>query len=178
MAAPSAVITTGIASVTSTGSREVVATPTPCPPTEAKAALPPLMPCSSDGEPTTTTGAKSRDCDITLQALKEAAPPQFRGGCLPKDFALREDTTSRFPLAGKALLRPLSVDSETLGQLDGSQPVARYPVVPQDTGSLGNLDKSSWADDVDYIYEHGAEANCNYPWYRPSFDEPLQALMA
>lgn len=70
------------------------------------------------------------------------------------------------------------MDLETLGQLDGLQPVARYPVVPQNTGSFGNLDKSSWADDVDYVYKYGAEANCNYPWHHPSFDEPLQTLMA
>jgi hypothetical protein len=36
------------------------------------------------------------------------------------------------------------------------------------------LTHESWEDDIDYCYEHAAEANCNYEWDRCSTDEELQ----
>ncbi|KAK3391711.1 hypothetical protein B0T20DRAFT_63151 [Sordaria brevicollis] len=37
-------------------------------------------------------------------------------------------------------------------------------------GGDSSLTRESWEDDIDYCYEHAAEADCDYEWDRPSLD--------
>lgn len=37
-------------------------------------------------------------------------------------------------------------------------------------GGDPSLSRESWEDDIDYCYEHAAEADCDYEWDRPSLD--------
>ncbi|KAJ4418826.1 hypothetical protein N0V85_001275 [Neurospora sp. IMI 360204] len=37
-------------------------------------------------------------------------------------------------------------------------------------GGDSSLPRESWEDDIDYCYEHAAEADCDYEWARPSMD--------
>ncbi|KAJ6441663.1 PAK-box/P21-Rho-binding protein [Purpureocillium lavendulum] len=64
--------------------------------------------------------------------------------------------------------RPMSGASETLGRIE------RPRVADQETRGLADLDlgmlQESWEDDIDYCYEHEAEADCNYEWERPSLE--------
>ncbi|KAL5877675.1 hypothetical protein ACKVWC_006827 [Pyricularia oryzae] len=73
---------------------------------------------------------------------------------------------------GTSSQRPSSIASDTLGRFDMSRLVAqRAPGVDSMTNeSLDVLLSDSWEDDIDYCYEHEAEADCNYAWDRPSLD--------
>lgn len=62
--------------------------------------------------------------------------------------------------------RPPSGASDTLGRFD---PLVRAAARAGPESSEA-LPRESWEDDVDYCYEHEAEANCDYAWDRPSFD--------
>ncbi|RCI10923.1 hypothetical protein L249_5335 [Ophiocordyceps polyrhachis-furcata BCC 54312] len=63
-----------------------------------------------------------------------------------------------------------SIASETLGLPDGA--AQRRPMVMTEAG--GDEDaasfRGSWEDDIDYCYEHEAEADCDFPWDRPSLE--------
>ncbi|TLD16660.1 uncharacterized protein PgNI_00855 [Pyricularia grisea] len=73
---------------------------------------------------------------------------------------------------GTSSQRPSSIASDTLGRFDMSRLVAqRAPAVDSTTNEpLDVLLSDSWEDDIDYCYEHEAEADCNYAWDRPSLD--------
>ncbi|RDA87260.1 hypothetical protein CP532_1322 [Ophiocordyceps camponoti-leonardi (nom. inval.)] len=62
-----------------------------------------------------------------------------------------------------------SVASETLGFPDGA---ARQPMATTEAGGEEDAAsfRGSWEDDIDYCYEHEAEADCNFPWDRPSLE--------
>ncbi|KAI8966761.1 hypothetical protein F5Y11DRAFT_2650 [Daldinia sp. FL1419] len=66
-----------------------------------------------------------------------------------------------------SMKRTTSNASDTLGKFDfGTQrtfPNAREP-------SIDEFGGDSWEDDIDYCYEHEAEASCDYAWERPSCD--------
>lgn len=67
--------------------------------------------------------------------------------------------------------RPISLTSETLGH---SATAATPSVATIDERDQNGLEAAappeSWEDDIDYCYEHEAEANCNYRWDRPSLE--------
>ncbi|ODA82685.1 hypothetical protein RJ55_01193 [Drechmeria coniospora] len=67
--------------------------------------------------------------------------------------------------------RPMSGTSDTLGCLDMSPP-DRTVHSRHQSGIEAELSsfRENWEDDIDYCYEHEAEANCDYEWGRPSFD--------
>lgn len=77
-----------------------------------------------------------------------------------------------------------SVSSETLGHLDGTAVRTVATAGARDELALeAVLLRGSWEDDIDYCYEHEAEANCDYPWDRPSSEtardtDPLPPLAA
>ena len=60
--------------------------------------------------------------------------------------------------------RPSSSGSDTLGVFDSA---AQLPV---SVNGDETLFRESWEDDIDYIYEHEAEADCDYQWSRSSLD--------
>ncbi|KAH0490328.1 hypothetical protein TgHK011_001804 [Trichoderma gracile] len=64
--------------------------------------------------------------------------------------------------------RPVSNASETLGSLQAA-PVPQQ-VAPEGHGFDFGLVDESWEDDIDYCYEHEAEADCDYQWERDSMD--------
>ncbi|KAI0180251.1 hypothetical protein GGR52DRAFT_234829 [Hypoxylon sp. FL1284] len=66
--------------------------------------------------------------------------------------------------------RPSSNASDTLGIFDFSN-VQRVPRAgPHDDDIADDMSPLNWEDDIDYCYEHEAEANCDYAWERPSCD--------
>ncbi|UNI16298.1 hypothetical protein JDV02_002741 [Purpureocillium takamizusanense] len=69
------------------------------------------------------------------------------------------------------LQRPMSGASETLGRSE--RPVARGVAGSEANQPAGlglGMSLDGWEDDIDYCYEHEAEADCNYEWGRPSLE--------
>ena len=66
--------------------------------------------------------------------------------------------------------RPLSGGSDTLGRVEmlNAQKALRAALLEKD--GPDTLPRESWEDDIDYCYDHAAEANCEYAWDRPSLD--------
>ncbi|KAL3963655.1 hypothetical protein ACCO45_000659 [Purpureocillium lilacinum] len=67
--------------------------------------------------------------------------------------------------------RPMSGASETLGRFE--RPVAHGVAGSEAGGPAGSefdMFLERWEDDIDYCYEHEAEADCNYEWGRPSLE--------
>ncbi|KAK1598752.1 uncharacterized protein LY79DRAFT_505707 [Colletotrichum navitas] len=66
--------------------------------------------------------------------------------------------------------RPLSGASDTLGSFDMfAAQIALQEVLETEEVAEASL-PANWEDDIDYCYEHEAEANCDYAWDRPSLD--------
>lgn len=67
--------------------------------------------------------------------------------------------------------RPTSGASETLGGLGIMGMNRLINSEPQSPGFMpGSPFRENWEDDIDYCYEHEAEATCDYQWERPSLD--------
>ncbi|KAI1375950.1 hypothetical protein F4677DRAFT_107397 [Hypoxylon crocopeplum] len=66
--------------------------------------------------------------------------------------------------------RPPSNASDTLGRFDlfNAQRVTRAGTC--DDQLADDAARDNWEDDIDYCYEHEAEADCDYAWERPSCD--------
>jgi hypothetical protein len=69
--------------------------------------------------------------------------------------------------------RPVSQSSETLGSSDlvrrGS---TRRSSITRRQSNTWRAPEESWEDDVDYIYEHALEADCDFEWDCASDEEP------
>ncbi|KAK0621295.1 hypothetical protein B0T17DRAFT_617762 [Bombardia bombarda] len=95
--------------------------------------------------------------------------PSLRGSqSVPvlRPMSLLQDEESR---------RRSSAASETLGRLDlfaaqRALKAALIEVDEADDTDTEPLGRESWEDDIDYCYEHAAEADCDYAWDRPSLD--------
>ncbi|KAF4454283.1 hypothetical protein FALBO_15852 [Fusarium albosuccineum] len=78
--------------------------------------------------------------------------------------------------------RPMSGASDTLGPLESAASPRKGG---QHDGSGTDVPsiRESWEDDIDYCYEHEADANFDYEWERPSMDvgrdvpPPVQVAM-
>ncbi|KAK0722454.1 hypothetical protein B0T26DRAFT_702743 [Lasiosphaeria miniovina] len=77
-----------------------------------------------------------------------------------KALSLRHDDGSR---------RRSSGASDTLGRLDLFTAQRALKVGLNDSNP-SQISHDSWEDDIDYCYEHAAEADCDYAWERPSLD--------
>ncbi|KAI0177623.1 hypothetical protein BJ166DRAFT_27486 [Pestalotiopsis sp. NC0098] len=70
--------------------------------------------------------------------------------------------------------RPPSGASETLGRFDLLAAQRALRASMDDDASVYSdeldQDEDNWEDDIDYCYEHAAEADCDYAWERPSMD--------
>ncbi|KAL2256892.1 hypothetical protein VTK26DRAFT_962 [Humicola hyalothermophila] len=66
--------------------------------------------------------------------------------------------------------RRSSQTSDTLGRFDlfAAERALKASLMESNRGE--GLRRESWEDDVDYCYEHAAEADCDYEWDRPSFE--------
>ncbi|KAH7349503.1 hypothetical protein B0T11DRAFT_232105 [Plectosphaerella cucumerina] len=72
-------------------------------------------------------------------------------------------------LQAAARQRPPSGASDTLGRFDVlAARRASKGVVNEDPAD--SHARESWEDDIDYCYEHEAEADCNFVWERPSLE--------
>ncbi|KAM7193297.1 hypothetical protein V8F20_008492 [Naviculisporaceae sp. PSN 640] len=60
--------------------------------------------------------------------------------------------------------------SETLGRLDMLAAQRALRAALEEGNSGEPLPRESWEDDIDYCYEHAAEADCDYAWERPSLE--------
>eukprot|EP00918_Siedleckia_nematoides_P056515 GHVU01123262.1.p1 GENE.GHVU01123262.1~~GHVU01123262.1.p1 ORF type:complete len:818 (+),score=53.84 GHVU01123262.1:1390-3843(+) len=68
----------------------------------------------------------------------------------------------------QAVQRPTSNTSDTLGQFDVYAAQRALRAGAKDDMVLDDFHRDSWEDDIDYCYEHAAEANCDYAWERSS----------
>ncbi|KAI1340439.1 hypothetical protein F5Y15DRAFT_414766 [Xylariaceae sp. FL0016] len=66
--------------------------------------------------------------------------------------------------------RPPSTASDTLGKFDLFAAQRALRAGMQEEFMDDELDFDNWEDDIDYCYDHAAEANCDYAWERPSCD--------
>ncbi|KAI0381022.1 hypothetical protein F5Y04DRAFT_89998 [Hypomontagnella monticulosa] len=66
--------------------------------------------------------------------------------------------------------RPPSNASDTLGRFDLFTSRRVADVVARDERETDDGSPDNWEDDIDYCYEHEAEADCDYAWERPSCD--------
>ncbi|KAK3944706.1 hypothetical protein QBC46DRAFT_404265 [Diplogelasinospora grovesii] len=98
----------------------------------------------------------------------------------------RVSVTSHSSLRGSMsvpMLRPLSVQQEDDGSRrrssGASDTLGRFDLFAAQRALRAALDegndsepvaRESWEDDIDYCYEHAAEADCDYAWDRPSLD--------
>ncbi|KAJ2982816.1 hypothetical protein NQ176_g1130 [Zarea fungicola] len=65
--------------------------------------------------------------------------------------------------------QPTESGEQTEAAMDSLRmPTKENPEQPLE--SAIELGRASWEDDIDYCYEHEAEANCDYQWERPSMD--------
>jgi len=66
--------------------------------------------------------------------------------------------------------RPSSGASDTLGRFDlfAAQRALKAALVESEESDP--LPRECWEDDIDYCYDHAAEADCDYAWERPSLD--------
>ena len=68
----------------------------------------------------------------------------------------------------KAHRRQSSGGSETLGSLFAAGMALKASM--EESNAADALARESWEDDIDYCYDHAAEADCEYAWERPSLD--------
>ncbi|KAI0127821.1 hypothetical protein BJ170DRAFT_595675 [Xylariales sp. AK1849] len=66
--------------------------------------------------------------------------------------------------------RPPSNASDTLGRLDLLAAQRALQANSDDESVCDEFPRETWEDDIDYCYEHEAEADCDYAWERLSCD--------
>ncbi|KAM0281335.1 hypothetical protein ACHAQH_003603 [Verticillium albo-atrum] len=64
----------------------------------------------------------------------------------------------------------MSGASDTLGRFDMIAAQRPLKAALHETSGVDILPRESWEDDIDYCYEHEAEADFEYAWDRPSLD--------
>ncbi|TRX90325.1 hypothetical protein FHL15_008690 [Xylaria flabelliformis] len=70
----------------------------------------------------------------------------------------------------QAAQRPPSNASDTLGRFDLFAAQRALREYDEEDMNEDNLVHDSWEDDIDYCYDHEAEADCDFAWERPSCD--------
>ncbi|KAJ9155819.1 Pak-box p21-rho-binding protein [Coniochaeta hoffmannii] len=66
--------------------------------------------------------------------------------------------------------RPPSAASDTLGRFDLLAAQRALKAALQEGNGPDEVERESWEDDIDWCYEHEAEADCDFAWDRPSLD--------
>ncbi|KAB5558406.1 hypothetical protein GE09DRAFT_1221519 [Coniochaeta sp. 2T2.1] len=82
---------------------------------------------------------------------------------------LRQMSSSQGPKS-PGIRRPPSAASDTLGRLDLLAAQRALKAALTEGGGADEVERESWEDDIDYCYEHEAEADCDFAWDRPSLD--------
>ncbi|KAK4227954.1 hypothetical protein QBC38DRAFT_175520 [Podospora fimiseda] len=73
-----------------------------------------------------------------------------------------------FPKNDDDLDRRCSEASDTLGRMDMVEMQRALEEALNENAE--GLSRASWEDDIDYCYDHAAEADCDYEWNRPSLE--------
>lgn len=125
--------------------------PLPCPSSTASEYTLPNVPEEDENAVTTKKSRASVASNSSLRGSQSV--PMLRG------LASRQkDDSDRRP----------SDASDTLGRFDM---VAAQLALREALGENGDaLPREAWEDDIDYCYDHEAEADCDYEWSRPSLE--------
>ncbi|KAL2130854.1 hypothetical protein VTI74DRAFT_5858 [Chaetomium olivicolor] len=124
--------------------------PLPCPSSTASEQILPGVP---EEDENAVAAKKSRASVTSNSALRGSqSVPMLRG------FTFRQDDDSG---------RRTSDASDTLGRFDlfAAQRALKAALIES-----SELPREAWEDDIDYCYDHEAEADCDYEWSRPSFE--------
>ncbi|KAK4106576.1 hypothetical protein N658DRAFT_23571 [Parathielavia hyrcaniae] len=125
--------------------------PLPCATSTASEFMLPNVPEEDENSPAAKRSRASVASNSSLRGSQSV--PMLRG------LALRQgDDSGRRP----------SDASDTLGRFDmlAAQRALKEALI--ECG--GALPREAWEDDIDYIYDHEAEADCDYEWGRPSLE--------
>jgi len=129
--------------------------PLPCP-TSASASFDVSLPGVPEEDETVTAFRQSR-CSVTSNASLRGSQsvPMLR----PLSISLEDSPR-----------RPASNTSDTLGRFDllAAQRALKAALI--DGSRDESLTRETWEDDIDYCYDHEAEADCDFAWDRPSLD--------
>ncbi|KAJ4304432.1 hypothetical protein N0V88_002045 [Collariella sp. IMI 366227] len=124
--------------------------PLPCPSSAASEHTLPGVPEEDEN----AVAAKKSRASVTSNASLRGSQsvPMLRG------FAFRYNDDSG---------RRTSDASDTLGRFDlfAAQQALEAALIDS-----SDLPREAWEDDIDYCYDHEAEADCDYEWGRPSLD--------
>ncbi|KAI1808503.1 hypothetical protein F4811DRAFT_548891 [Daldinia bambusicola] len=97
----------------------------------------------------------------------QSRPPRSRMSVASNHSSLRGSVS--VPLLRQfSMNRVTSNASDTLGKFEFNSQRTVHPSTRD--YSIDGINGDSWEDDIDYCYEHEAEANCDYAWERPSCD--------
>jgi hypothetical protein len=125
--------------------------PLPCPSSTASEYTLPNVP---EEDENAVVMKKSRASVASNSSLRGSqSVPMLRG------FASRQN--------GDSGRRP-SDASDTLGRFDMFAAEQALREALAESGEV--LPREAWEDDIDYIYDHEAEADCDYEWSRPSLE--------
>jgi hypothetical protein len=126
--------------------------PLPCPSSTASEYTLPNVP--EEDENAVSTKKKSRASVASNSSLRGSqSVPMLRG------LASRQnDDSGRRP----------SDASDTLGRFDMFAAQMALKEALDENGDA--LPREAWEDDIDYCYDHEAEADCDYEWSRPSLE--------
>lgn len=111
--------------------------------------------------------------DVPEEEEGSAAPRADRGSLTSNNSSLRGSMSvpilRQKPQARIPNQHAPSNASETLGRFDmlAAQRLMQESIVEDESMYEDNL---NWEDDIDYCYEHAAEADFDYAWERPSCD--------
>ncbi|KAK3296002.1 uncharacterized protein B0H64DRAFT_460874 [Chaetomium fimeti] len=125
--------------------------PLPCPSSTASEYTLPNVPEEDENAVATKKSRASVASNSSLRGSQSV--PMLRG------LASRQDDDS-----GR---RP-SDASDTLGRFDMFAAQLALREALDDNGDA--LPREAWEDDIDYCYDHEAEADCDYEWSRPSLE--------
>ncbi|KAL2156103.1 hypothetical protein VTH82DRAFT_848 [Thermothelomyces myriococcoides] len=141
------------ASTTAIGSRDEANWPLPCPSSNTSQHTLSHVPEEEEQLPAHSR-QRSRASIASNSSLRGSqSVPMLRG------FAARQNGESA---------RRTSDASDTLGRFEmlAAQQALRQALIENQDA----LPREDWEDDIDYCYDHEAEANCDYEWSRPSLE--------
>jgi hypothetical protein len=107
------------------------------------------------------------------EELHPQSPP-FRISTISNSSSLRGSVSvpllRQLSQSQSAAQRPMSNASDTLGRFDLASTQRDLRGAAEDFSQVDEDLRDNWEDDIDYCYDHAAEADFDYAWERPSCD--------